>query len=1104
MIKHVKILPYSWRTCAFVFGLLGAAMIAAADPAVQLPDRIEFNRDVRPILSDTCFKCHGFDPGSRKADLRLDRREEALIRRDDDTTPIVPGKPLESSIYQRLITDDRTELMPPPRAKIPLSPRQIAIIKKWIGQGAEYEPHWAYLPVKAPALPAVNEANAKLVRNPIDRFILARLEREGLSPSAQATNEKLIRRVTLDLTGLPPTPEEVAAFLKECEEENRGEPGARTAVPLIPDTRYPTPAAYSRLVDRLLASPAYGERMAWDWLDAARYADSNGYQGDGERTMWPWRDWVVSAFNRNMPYDQFTIEQIAGDLLPADEISNFKSQISNLKSEISNPHAIPPNPQSAIRNPKSPWLPTTSFERKLATGFNRNHMINGEGGRIAEENRIEYVFDQSETVGTVWLGLTFNCCRCHDHKFDPLSQKDYYSLFAFFDQTPVTGGGGDPATPPNLEVLSDAQRERIALLESNINKLNASFSERQKELAAANHRREAEALKELDKEPWHILKPTAMKAVHQELKSLDDESILAHGPNPANDTYTLTFASSPLRITGLRLEALRHESMTHGGIARSDSGNFVLTEIEVRIVPQDPPADSSIAKLPVIRIASANATYEQGNFKIGTAFDGKPGTGWAIWEGKPVNRDHEAVFRFAQPIALKDGETLSITLRHDSPHASHNLGRFRLSITDTAKPSLTPGNQQLVDALKTPGNKRNPQQMKLVADHLKVQDEPSRKLGEEIEKARKSLADLRKGAVKVMIMQDMASPRKTFMLDKGIYTSRLAEVTAATPGVLPPMAEGEPRNRLGLARWLVAPENPLMARVTINRLWAQFMGIGLVKTIEDFGIQSELPIHQELLDWLAAEFVRSGWDVKHMVKLIVTSHAYRQSSKVTPQLLERDPDNRLLARAPRYRMPSWMIRDQALAAGGLLVNRVGGPPVKPYQPAGIWEEATFGTKKYVQDKGEALYRRSIYIFWRRIVGPTMFFDTAARQICTVKQLRTNSPLHALTTLNDIAYVEAARAMAQRVILTAGDDRQARIDLAYRLALSRSAGAEEKSILTAAIERVRKEFAADLEGAKKLLKTGESPRDEKIDAVEHATWTVICNLILNLDEALTKE
>jgi len=1023
-----------------------AAPAPAADRAssAALPDKIEFNRDVRPILAETCFKCHGFDKNARKADLRLDVRDEALTKREDDTIPIVPGKPLESEIYKRLVTDDKTELMPPPKAKLPLTSKQVAIIRNWIEQGAEYEAHWAYLPVKQPALPEVKDsptgnADAAAVkerwsRSAIDRFIIAKLHAEGLTPSPRAAAETLIRRVTLDLTGLPPTPEEVDAFVKDT-----------------------SPDAYAKLVSRLLGSPDFGERMAWDWLDAARYADSNGYQGDGERTMWPWRDWVVGAFNKNLPYDQFTIWQLAGD-----------------------------------------QLPNATFEQKLATGFNRNHMINGEGGRIAEENRIEYVFDQAETTGTIWLGLTFNCCRCHDHKFDPLTRKDYYSLFAYFNQTPVNGGGGDPATPPIVEVLGENDRARIAELEKQIAALDGELKKRATDMAAKNADREKAALAALEKDAWDVLAPTSAKAAHQTLVIHDDRIIFAGGTNPAKDTYTITATTTLSRITGLRLEALRHPTHTHGGLARSDSGNFVLTEIEIQLTAKPGEKPTSI------KVASAEATYEQGDLKVNTAFDGNPNTGWAVWNGKPVDRDHEAVFRFAAPVDVPKGAGLTITLRHDSPHISHNIGRFRLSATGDAQPTLAPGRQSLIDALRTAPDKRDKAKSELVAKHLDISDPESKKLRDELEKVRKSLADTRKSTVKVMVMEDMPKPRKTFILDKGLYSSPLGEVAAATPASLPAQPKDAPRNRLGLAQWLVAPQNPLTARVTVNRIWAQFFGIGLVKTIEDFGVQSEAPRHAELLDWLAAEFVRTNWDVKELIKLIVTSETYMQSSKVSPELYERDPENRLLARAPRYRLPSWMIRDQALAASGLLVNKPGGPPVKPYQPTGIWEEATFGNKRYTQDKGEALYRRSLYVFWRRIVGPTMFFDVAARQVCTVKQLRTNSPLHALTTLNDITYLEAARAMAQRVIQTAGDKPEPRIDLAYRLVLSRKPSPEEASVLAAAAIRIKADFTRDADAARKLLKIGDSPRDEKIDALDHATWTVICNAVLNLDEALTKE
>jgi hypothetical protein len=726
---------------------LAAVRTSAAEP-------VNFSREVLPILSDNCFRCHGPDANARKAKLRLDTQDGALRK---DGPVIVAGKSADSELVRRVSSPDADEVMPPPKSNRKLTAAQIETLKRWIDEGAKWGRHWAFDPPRRPPLPAVRDS--RWPRNGIDRFILARLEAEGLTPSAEAPKETLLRRVTLDLTGLPPTPAEVDAFLADAG-----------------------PGAYERVVDRLLVSPHYGERMVWDWLEAARYADSNGYQGDGERTMWPWRDWVVDALNRNLPFDQFTVWQLAGDLLPG---------------------ATP--------------------EQKLATAFCRNHPINGEGGRIAEENRVDYVMDMAETTGTVWLGLTFNCCRCHDHKFDALTQRDYYGLFAFFNQTPVNGGGGDPRTPPVLE--------------------------------------------------------------------------------------------------------------------------------------------------------------------------------------------------------------------------------------------------------------------------YRTKDVPPQ-------------------VVKVMVMEDMPKPRDTFLLTRGSYEKPADKVTAAVPAALGTLiAPGlQPRGftRLDLARWLVSAENPLTARVSVNRAWQQFLGVGLVKTSEDFGVQGEKPSHPELLDWLAVGFRESGWDVKALHRLIVTSATYRQSSKVTPALLERDPANRLLARGPRFRMPSWMIRDQALAASGLLARRAGGPPVKPYQPAGVWEEATFGGKRYQQDHGEALYRRSLYTFWRRIVGPTEFFDTNARQTCVVKPTRTNSPLHALTTLNDVTYVEAARALAQRVMATGGTSPEERVESAFRLVLARRPTAAEKRVLLAALARVKREFGADPAAARKLLRVGESKRDEKLDVVEHAAYAAVFTAILNLDEALTKE
>lgn len=715
--------------------------------------------------------------------------------------------------------------------------------------------HWAY---QAPVRPVVPRAPLRptqaLRRNAIDAFVQQRLEQEGLEPAPEAGRESLLRRVTLDLTGLPPTFAEVEAFRHD-----------------------PAPDAYERVVDRLLASPSYGERMAWEWLEAARYADSNGYQGDAERTMWPWRDWVVSALNCNLPFDQFTVAQLAGDLLPS---------------------------------------PT--FEQKLATGFVRNHMINGEGGRIAEENRIDYLFDQTETVGTVWLGATLNCSRCHDHKFDPVTQRDYYGLLACFNRTAIDGSGGDPQARPNLEVPTPEQRDQ---------------------------RRSAEVIAEA-----------------------------AAG----------------------RTEAFEVEKFPRG-------------------------------------------------------------------KGEPLEKS----------------------------------------------PALAELPEDIRASLKVPVRQRDAGRLEKLAEYWKEKDASyATSLGAQ----RRAVQDreaIQRGIPKVMVMEDAPSERETFVLRRGIYTQPGAKVAPAVPAHLgsPQVREGTGgiSNRLDLAHWLLHPGHPLTARVTVNRYWQLFFGVGLVKTAEDFGVQGERPSHPLLLDWLATEFIESGWDVKHLHRLIVTSATYRQTSRVEAKARERDPENRLLARGPRMRLPSWMIRDAALHAAGLLVDQVGGPPVRPYQPSGVWEEATFGAKRYAPDQGAGLYRRSLYVFWRRIVGPTMFFDVASRQTCTVRTPRTNVPLHALLTLNDTTYVEAARVLAEQLLRTGGDaSSDARLDHLARLVLGREWSAEEKRILIAGLERNRHGFAADEAAARRLLRTGASPRDENLSAVELASWTLACSTVLNLDEALSKE
>jgi hypothetical protein len=823
--------------------LLGAAS-AAWSVTLHAAEPIRFSRDILPILSDACFACHGPDEKARKGGLRLDTEAGAHGMGDSGDRAIVPGDSAASAVMSRLLSTDPEESMPPPTSNHKITPDQIDLVRRWIDEGAAWGRHWAFEPPRRPETgqPGPGERNA------IDTLVRARLTKEGIDPAPEAPKATLLRRVTLDLTGIPPTPEEMDAFLAD-----------------------PAPDAYDRVVDRLLGSPRFGERMAWEWLEAARYADSNGYQGDSERTMWPWRDWVVDAFNRNLPYDQFTVWQLAGDLLPA-----------------------------------------STHEQKLATAFLRNHMINGEGGRIPEENRIEYLFDQTETVATVWLGATFNCNRCHDHKYDPYSQRDYFSLLAFFNQTRVDGSGGNPQSPPTL----DAPTPEVA----------ANLAEWQPKLAAA---------------------------------------------------------------------------------------------------------------------AAATAVAEDRKFPRAA--------------GQPV----------------------------DQAETANGLP------------------QEILDHLKVAPADRDAGRLEKLAAHWKDTDPEYARLLAEHRHARQERDAFAAAVPRVMVMEDMEAARQTFILDRGDYLKPTTEVAKALPAQLAGEYQLSNPNRLGLAEWLVSPNHPLTARVTVNRFWQSLFGTGLVKTADDFGLQGERPVHPELLDWLAVEFIESGWDVKRLLRLIVTSATYRQSSTVTPALAERDPENRLLARGARFRMPSWMIRDSALAASGLLVDRLGGTPVKPYQPAGVWEEATFGNKRYEQDQGEALYRRSLYVFWRRIIGPTLFFDVANRQTCTVKTPRTNVPLHALLTLNDTTYIEAARALAQRVMI-AETDSPRRLNLAFKRVLGRDPNAGELAVLTRALDRHAATYTADPAAANSLLAIGASPRAAALDPAEHAAWTLVCSTLLNLDESLTKE
>ena len=825
------------------------ALLLAAVTATQLlaaEERpLEFNRDIRPILSDTCFACHGPDKAKRETEMRLDTEAGALADLGD-YRPIVPGKPEESEVWKRITSTDPDEHMPPKDFNRQLTAEQIETLRRWIEQGAKYQTHWSFIPPVRPALPATKSTTR--ANNAIDHFILSRLEQERLDASPQASKETLIRRVTLDLTGLPPTLEEVDAFLADS-----------------------SPDAYERVVDRLLASPRYGERMVLEWLDAARYADSNGYQTDGTRAMWPWRDWVIAALNANMPFDRFTVEQLAGDLLP---------------------------------NPNT--------EQRIATGLHRNHMLNGEGGRIAEESRVEYVVDRVETTSAIWLGLTLGCARCHDHKYDPVSQREFYQLYAYFNTINETGGVDrrSSTAAPTIELPTAEQTSKIS--------------------------EQTARVKDLEKQ---------LKA-------------------------------SSAQLSAMKLE---WEKAVEAAKAASDLNDA--------------------AKLDTARAAAEQIQKAAAQF----------------------------------------------------------LAAF-------------PARQ---DAAK------------------------------QLDAAKKQLTDLKNSVLITMVMEEMPKPRETHILVRGAYDAYGEKVTHGTPAVLTPLPESAAPNRLSLARWLIDPAHPLTARVTVNREWQKFFGTGLVKTAEDFGVQGEPPSHPQLLDWLAIEF-RESWDVKRLQRLLVTSSTYRQSSRATPELIERDPENRLLARASRYRLNSHLLRDQALAASGLLMERVGGPPVKPYQPAGIWEDLSFDKIKYVQDHGDKLYRRSLYTFWRRSVGPTTMFDTATRQVCAVRTPRTNTPLQALTLLNDPTFVEASRVLAQRAIQHGGSTAQDRLTFAFRLLTSRAPKPRELEVLIKSYDRFLKQYQADRAAAEALLSTGEYPRDTSLDPAEHAAYAGVANLLLNLDEVLSKE
>jgi mono/diheme cytochrome c family protein len=1017
-------------------------------PAPGADPPVDFNRQVLPILSDNCFACHGPDAKTRKAKLRLDTKEGAFAELRSGGFAVVPGKPAESALVERVTAADDEERMPPPKSGKKLKPEQVELLRRWVAEGAVWKPHWAFVPPTRPALPAVTDAG--WVRNPIDRFVLARLEKEGLKPAPEADKVTLLRRVTLDLTGLPPTPAEVDAFLADK-----------------------SPDAYEKAVDRLLASPRYGEHRARYWLDAARYGDTHGLHLDNYREIWPYRDWVIRAFNANMPFDRFVVEQLAGDLLPG-----------------------------------------ATLDQQVATGFNRCNVTTSEGGSIEEEVYVRNVVDRVDTTGTVLLGLSIGCARCHDHKFDPVTQKDYYSLFAFFNSLDGPALDGNAARPaPVVQVASPEQLREL-------DRRRAEVAAVRKEIAAAVAKVDYDPDDDTDE-------PAAGEPA--EYVWIDDGLPAGARPAVGGVNAAWEFVGGPghpvrsgeksavLRADGLRQLVLEGASPP----LAVGAGDKLFAY--VHLDPTDPPkqvmlqwhttgwlhraywgenridwgTDNSPERLRVGDLPKAGGwvRLEVEAAKVGI----KPGsavTGWAFTQyGGTAHWDRGGL----------------VTRTPQGDRAFATLAGWLRAQRSAGGASLPKPVQALV---KLPDARRTAEQTKRLRDyfveHVYAETrsvfEP---LHKKLKEAEAALDRLDKSLPATLVFKEAKERKPAYILKRGEYDKRGEKVDRATPAFLPPMPADAPRDRLGFARWVVAAENPLTARVAVNRLWQQVFGTGIVKTAEDFGSQGEPPSHPELLDWLAVEFRETGWDVKRFVKLLVTSAAYRQSSKVTPEKLAKDRDNRLLSRGPRFRLDAEALRDQALFVSGLLVEKVGGPSVKPPQPAGLWEAVGYtgsNTYRFAADTGhEKVHRRSLYTFWKRTAPPPQMTvtDAPSREACVVRRERTNTPLQALLLMNETQYVEAARALAERVLREGGGTDESRLTYLFRLAAARKPDADEVTELASALADFRATYARDAAAATKLIAVGETKPDPKLDPAELAAWTMVGNTVLNLDEVLNK-
>lgn len=1017
-----------------IFFLIANVFVSAS--ADTVPSRIEFNRDVRPILSDNCWQCHGPDGNKRKAGLRLDHKESALAEHDGERL-IIPGNAAESELYKRLTAKDEDERMPPVESGRVLSQRDIEVLRRWIEQGAQWQAHWAFVPPKRSSVRAAKHSLTDWARNPIDSFILSEIEKEGLVPSPMADRRTLIRRLHFDLVGLPPSSEDVKAFISDKD-----------------------PQAYESLVDRLLSSPQFGERMALHWLDLARYADTDGFHADNYRSVWPYRDYVIQAFNENKPFDQFTIEQLAGDLLP-----------------------------------------DASLEQKVASTFNRLNRTTEEGGSQAKEYLAKYAADRARTVGTIWLGATIGCAECHDHKFDPYTAKDFYSFAAFFADIDERGVG----KPQGSIVPSPEQLRRLAEFDGSIEQLEKELAETEHRLVQGQSAWEAELEALLREEAFHWRALEGAVPLTENgtvLTPLEDSSLLATGPNPDQDQYTIRFNGQSGKVTAFRLEALTHPTLDEKSLSRG-GGNFVLTGFEAAVQREGQ------SELHELRITRAAADYAQRDFPVSGAIDSDPQTGWAV-DGKRKAENRTAVFILDQAIELGGQDQLVIRLKHESKYKRHQIGRFRLSSIGVENPTLDPGGipDPVLAALRVPPGERTPEQQRVLKEQF-LQQAPERiQAKARIDEARKAKEDF-KGTLPTTLMTVAVEPRVMRVLPRGNWMDDSGpEVVPAVPEFL---VEGRREmlerraTRLDLAKWLVSGDNPLVARAFVNRLWKLYFGTGISKVLDDLGSQGEWPRHLQLLDWLAVEFVESGWDIKHMVRLMVTSNTYRQSSGLSQIHREKDPYNRLHARQSRFRLDAETIRDNALAISGLLVPEIGGASVKPYQPDGYWVHLNFPKREWQTDHGARGHRRALYTFWcRTFLHPSLLaFDAPGREECTASRVTSNTPLQALVLLNDPTYVETARVFAERIVQLPVGSTDERIHWAVSQTLHRNASDVELNILKRLLEKHEQEFTADKDSAEELLKIGDAARAPGLEPAELAAWTSVARVLLNLHETITR-